>query len=251
MDQRQRVVVVCGSGQILNSIFEEIMEYFQWLLDALGNQGWNARAIKDVVKQMSNMIKEYHESFKGIWFGRFVRVGREGPLEMITTCAVRTVSKGVGRGLNCSTKLLTFYSCRCPLRVSMEALICMVDHANERYNQLFGLLNVTLIGLRPSVMMGMMSYKVSITSTRIGSHRLLDAPPIFGSGMGLRVTRRTKRAMTKAGVVATNPKAGASTSLHITSGLPTLNGSNSVQKRQLGTTNSRYVCMQLFFIASC
>jgi hypothetical protein len=28
------------------------MEYSQWLLDALGNQGWNARAIKDVVDQM-------------------------------------------------------------------------------------------------------------------------------------------------------------------------------------------------------
>jgi hypothetical protein len=39
MGQRRRVVVVCGSGQILNSIWEEIPEYSQWLLDALGNQG--------------------------------------------------------------------------------------------------------------------------------------------------------------------------------------------------------------------
>jgi hypothetical protein len=44
------------------------MEYSQWLLDALGNQGWNARAIEDVVDQMSDMTKDYHESFEGIWF---------------------------------------------------------------------------------------------------------------------------------------------------------------------------------------
>jgi hypothetical protein len=42
-------VVVLGSGQILNSIWEEIMEYSQRLLDLLGNQGLNARAIKDMV----------------------------------------------------------------------------------------------------------------------------------------------------------------------------------------------------------
>jgi hypothetical protein len=42
------------------------MEYSQRLLDAFGNQGWNARTIKDVVDQMSNMIKECHESFEGI-----------------------------------------------------------------------------------------------------------------------------------------------------------------------------------------
>ncbi len=96
MDQRQRVVVVRGSGQILNSIWEEILEFSQRLLDALSNQGWNAMAIKDVVDQMSDMIKEYHESFKGIWFSGFVRVGREGPLEMITTCAVHVVSYGAG-----------------------------------------------------------------------------------------------------------------------------------------------------------
>jgi hypothetical protein len=49
MDQCQRVVVVCGNGQILNSIQEEILKYSQRLLDALGNLGWNAMAIKDVV----------------------------------------------------------------------------------------------------------------------------------------------------------------------------------------------------------
>jgi hypothetical protein len=70
------------------------MEYSQRLLDALGNQGWNARAIKDVVNQMSNMIKEYHESFEGIWFSGFVQVGQEGLLEMKTTRAVGAVSYG-------------------------------------------------------------------------------------------------------------------------------------------------------------
>jgi hypothetical protein len=75
------------------------MEYSQQrLLDALGNQGWNTRAIKDVVDQMSNMIKEYHESFKGnCWFSGFVWVGQEGPLEMITTRAVHAV-RVMGRG---------------------------------------------------------------------------------------------------------------------------------------------------------
>jgi hypothetical protein len=75
-------------------------------MDALGNQGWNTRAIKDVVDQMFNMIEKYHESFEGILFSGFVRVGQEGPLEMITTCAVCTVSNGKGHDLNCSTKLL-------------------------------------------------------------------------------------------------------------------------------------------------
>ncbi len=113
------------------------------------------------------------------------------------------------------------------------------------------LLAVTLIGSHPSVMMGMMPYKVSITSTSLGSHCLLDTPPIFGSGMGVRDTRRTKRATTKAGVVATISKEDSSTSLHITSGLHTSSGYNSIQKRHLGTTNSRYVHMQPFFITSC
>jgi hypothetical protein len=73
------------------------MEYSQRLLDALGNQGWNARAIKDMVDQMSDMIEEYHESFKGIMLSGFVQVGQEGPLEMITTRAAHAVSCGAGR----------------------------------------------------------------------------------------------------------------------------------------------------------
>jgi hypothetical protein len=54
-------------------------------------------AVKDVVNQMPDMIKECRESFKGIWFSGFVRVGQEGPLEMITTCTVLTVSYGARR----------------------------------------------------------------------------------------------------------------------------------------------------------
>jgi hypothetical protein len=127
MDQCQWVVIICGSGRILNSICKEIMEYSQRLLDALSNQGWNARSIMDVVNQKSKMIGEYRESFKGDWFSGFVRVGQGGPLEMITTCAVRAVSKGAGRNLNCATKLLTFYSCHCSLQASMEALVCVVS----------------------------------------------------------------------------------------------------------------------------
>jgi hypothetical protein len=61
---------------------------------------WNARVIKDVVDQMSYMIEENHESFKGIWFSGFMRVGQEGPLEMITPHVVRVVRKGVGHNLN-------------------------------------------------------------------------------------------------------------------------------------------------------
>ncbi len=55
----------------------------------------------------------------------------------------------------------------------------------------------------------------------------------------------------KAGVAALNPLVDANASLHITSGLRTLSGSSSVQKRQLGTVNSRYVHILLFFIAVC
>ncbi len=90
----------------------------------------------------------------------------------------------------------------------------------------------------------MMSWKVSITSTRIGNSSSLDALPTFESRMGLRVTRRTKRATTwgamiKAGVAASNPLVDVNTSLHITSVLRTLSGSSSVWKKQLGTANLR------------
>ncbi len=41
---------------------------------------------------MSSMIEEHHEHFTGLWFSGFVRMGRGGPLEMITTSKVRAVS---------------------------------------------------------------------------------------------------------------------------------------------------------------
>jgi hypothetical protein len=72
------------------------MQSSQWLLDALGNQGWNAAAIEGQLELMSSMIKDHHEHFKGVWLSGFVRMGQGGPLEMITTCKVRAVSNRVG-----------------------------------------------------------------------------------------------------------------------------------------------------------
>ena len=68
------------------------MQSSQWLFDALVSQGWNAAAIEGQLKIMSSMIKEHHEHFTGIWCSGFVRMGQGGPLEMITTRKVRTVS---------------------------------------------------------------------------------------------------------------------------------------------------------------
>ena len=85
-------MVVHGSGRILNRLRKDIMQSSQWLLDALGSQGWNAAAIKGQLKIMSSMIKEHHESFTGIWFSGLVRMGQGGLLEMITTCEVHAVS---------------------------------------------------------------------------------------------------------------------------------------------------------------
>ncbi len=92
MDRRQRLVVVHGSGQILNRVRADIMQYSQWLLDALSSQGWNTAAIEDQLKLMSSMIEGHHEHFTGVWFSGFVRMRRGGPLEMITTREVRAVS---------------------------------------------------------------------------------------------------------------------------------------------------------------
>ncbi len=96
MDRRQRVVVVHGSGQILDRFCKDIMQSSQWLLDALGNQGWNTAAIEGQLKLMSSMIEEHHEHFKGVWFSGFVRMGRRGPLQMITTRKVHAVSNRGG-----------------------------------------------------------------------------------------------------------------------------------------------------------
>jgi hypothetical protein len=92
MDWRQRLVLVHGSGQILNGVHADIMQYSQRLLDALSSQGWNTAAIEDQLKLMSSMIKGHHEHFTGVWFSGFVRMGQEGPLEMIVTRKVRAVS---------------------------------------------------------------------------------------------------------------------------------------------------------------
>ncbi len=49
------------------------------------------------------------------------------------SCSTRGKSYGAGHNLNCSTKLLTFYSCNCSLRASMEALVRVADHVSEQY----------------------------------------------------------------------------------------------------------------------
>ena len=92
MDWCQRLVVVHGSGQILNRVCADVMQYSQWLLDVLSSQGWNAAVIEDQLKLMSTMIEGHHERFTGVWFSGFVRMGRGGPLEMITTRKVHAVS---------------------------------------------------------------------------------------------------------------------------------------------------------------
>ncbi len=66
MDQCQQIVVVHGSGRILNRLCKDIMQSSQWLLDALGSQGWNMVAIKGQLKIMSSMIEEHHERFTGV-----------------------------------------------------------------------------------------------------------------------------------------------------------------------------------------
>jgi hypothetical protein len=69
---------------------------------------------------------------KATWFSGFVRMGKGGPVEMITTCKVHAVSDG-GHDVNCLTKPPPFNSRPCSLQASMNALIQVVDHANERY----------------------------------------------------------------------------------------------------------------------
>ncbi len=59
-------MVVHGSGQILNGVCADIMQYSQRLLDVLSSQGWNAAAIEDQLKLMSSMIKGHHECFTGV-----------------------------------------------------------------------------------------------------------------------------------------------------------------------------------------
>jgi hypothetical protein len=100
IDRRPRLVVVHGSGRILNRFCEDIMQFSQWLLVAW--QSWmDAVAIESQLNQMSSMIGEHHACFAGVWFSGFVRMGRGGPLEMITTSKVHVVSNG-GGDLKCS-----------------------------------------------------------------------------------------------------------------------------------------------------
>jgi hypothetical protein len=75
MDQCQSVVVVHGSGQNLNRLCEDIMQSSQWLLDALGSQGWNAAVIEGQLDLMSSMIEERYEYFKGVCLVDFLEWG--------------------------------------------------------------------------------------------------------------------------------------------------------------------------------
>jgi hypothetical protein len=75
MDRCQQLVVVHGSGQILNRVCVDIMQYSQRLFDALSSQGWNAAAIEDQLELMSSMIEGHHERFTGVWFSGFFRMG--------------------------------------------------------------------------------------------------------------------------------------------------------------------------------
>ncbi len=145
----------------------------------------------------------------------------------------------------------------------MNALVHVVDHANERYK-------ADCLGWR-DVISGTHDLLTRTNLERFaalcndghdaveGEYYLyehcqslfLGRPPTFVLEMGLRVTRKMKGAMTKAGVAALNPMADVNTSSRITSGSRMLSGSCSIQTRRLGTTNTRYVRVLLFFIALC
>ncbi len=79
---------------------------------------------------MSTMIMRYHARFEGDWFSGFVRVEQRGRVEIITTRKVHMVSDR-GHDVNCPKEPLTYNSCCCLSRASMNALIHVVDHTNE------------------------------------------------------------------------------------------------------------------------
>ncbi len=56
MDQHPRFIVVHGSVRLLNRFCKDIMQSSQWLLDVLGNHGWNVVAIKGQLDQMSSIM---------------------------------------------------------------------------------------------------------------------------------------------------------------------------------------------------
>jgi hypothetical protein len=106
------------------------------------------------------------------------------------------------------------------------------------------LLAVTLKGLRPCVLP---LQELAVIGPWM-PHLHLDQDT--GSRVTRKLERGTKKGPTiKAEVAASNPLVDANTSLGITSGLCTLSGSSSIQKRHLGTANLRYVQMLLIFIA--
>jgi hypothetical protein len=146
----------------------------------------------------------------------------------------------------------------------MNALIHVVDHANKRYEAnclgwrdvIRGACNLltrrdfqrflALCNDGHDAVEGEYSHQENWQSSFLGCPTY-----IHGSDMGLRGTRKMKGATMKTGVVASNPMANGNTTLHITSELHMPSGSCSIQMRQLGSANLRYVCMLLFFIALC
>ncbi len=133
MDQCPSVGVVRGSGHILDRICEDIVQFSQRLLDALGNQRqWDTASIECKLNQMANMITRNHSHFQGSWFSGYVRMGQGGPVEMITTHNVRAVSDR-GRDVKFSKEPLTFNSYCCLLQASMNTLIHVVVHTNKSY----------------------------------------------------------------------------------------------------------------------
>ena len=133
MIQCPKIAVVHGSGQILDCICKDIVQFSQRLLDALGNQRrWDMATIEDKLDQMSTMIMRYHACFQSNWFSGFVRKGQRGQVEMITTHEVRAVSDR-GCDVKCLKEPLMFNS-HCHLsHVSVNDLVHVVDHANKSY----------------------------------------------------------------------------------------------------------------------
>jgi hypothetical protein len=180
------------------------MQSSQWLLDALGNQGWNAATIKGQLKLMSSMIEEHNAGFKGIWFSGFVRMGQEGPLEMIATRKVCAVSngEGVSKCLNIITNVLFtlsfvtgFYERLCTCCGSCK----QANHSGWRdvISSANDLLTHRDLGRFANLCNnGYKSMKSEITSTRIGIFCSLDTLHTLGSGMGSRVMKKLKGATT-------------------------------------------------------
>jgi hypothetical protein len=145
----------------------------------------------------------------------------------------------------------------------MEALVCVVNHANKQYKaNCLGWGNVissahNLLSCRDLDRFASLfndGYDAIQGEYYLYKHwqsSFVGRPTYIRIRNWVEGHKEDEESNNKAGVVATIPKADASTSLHITSGLHTSSGYNSVRKRHLGTTNLRYVRAQLFFIALC